>query len=674
MPGKSICGHSWIPCVISLLAVLAWTPAASGEDYRIESKDLQVTLELATMSVDVKHLRTGVTWRMSRDGAREFVYESEGEIHEVGLADSRRKKVTRLGKSALLVTLADYRLEVLIWIDEQAGELSFKFTPLEEDHRFTIKGLIYPRPFEVPLKSDCYSFFGFSQGVLIPGDWDAKEDINNPIQFDDHQRLKLHGELMGRPSNWWDYQEWDQAGLIYPLRMACFGAVQPGSGFLATVADHCRMDNYLHVKHNPGEHTNYRIYWRPTMGVFGYPRVIHYHFEKNAGYSRLIKHFRQYYRELGYLKTLAEKNRENPKVEELKGAINLRARISRHDHRTFTHTVYNTFHQVGRQVEEFRQRVGADRATLRFTGWQRYGHDQEYPDIMPPMMYAGGPKGLDSLAKAVKKMGYLFGLATDNYCDITLDSPSFDEEVTLKDSRGKYFRRSTWGAGVNSLICPIWSMRFLRRNFEVGRTDYPGVYGLLKTARPDCYLLGNYVCNWECYDPRHPLTRNENRRALADIFQYFKDQKILLTIEHHNDWVVPWIVSARTRAAHDGVYGQDRAGRTRGVPIPLWQLAFHDCTHVTGDNYLYALLWGAQASMGLPVTGDQRRIDDVLLLAKLHRAIGWDEMTDHRFLSDDYKVQETTFSSGAKVRVDFNKRQFKITGVPGITSEVRQAR
>ncbi|HUU29972.1 MAG TPA: DUF5696 domain-containing protein [archaeon] len=673
MPEKTTGGNRCNLLIIFLLLFFV-RPADAAEDFKIETKELEATLDPATMSVDVKHLPAGIIWRMSREGNREFVYESNGEIHEVSLADSRQKKVTRLGRSSLLVTLADYRLEILIWLDEQAGDLIFKFIPLEEDHLFKIKGLIYPRPFEVPVRPDCYSFFGYSQGCLIPGNWDQKEDINNPIQFDDDKRFKLFGELMGRPANWWDSQEWDQAGLVYPLRMACFGAVQPGSGFLAAVDDNCRMDTDIHVKHTPGKPTDYMIYWRPTMGVFGYPRVISYHFEKNAGYVSLVKHYRKYYERLGYLKTLAGKNRENPKVEMLKGAVNLRARISRKDHRTFNFEVYNTFHDVGEQIEEFRNRVGAERASLSFTGWQRYGHDQEYPDIMPPMMYAGGPEGLDSLARKVKKMGYIFGLATDNYCDITLDSPSFREEVTLKDSQGSYFRRSTWGAGVNSLICPRWAIRFLRRNFEVGRTDYPGVRGLLDTAPPDHYLLGNYVCNWECYDPRHPLTRNENRQALAEIFQYFKEKGILLTIEHHNDWVVPWIVSARTRAAHDVVYGRDEAGRIRGIPIPLWQLAFHDCTYVSGDNYLYALLWGGQASMGLPVPEDQARIDDVLLLAKLHRAIGWDEMTNHRFLSDDYIVQETTFSSGAKVWADMANKKFRITGVPGITEEVREAR
>jgi hypothetical protein len=410
------------------------------------------------------------------------------------------------------------------------------------------------------------------------------------------------------------------------------------------------------------------------MGKLGYPRIISYRFQKDATYVSLIRHYRERARTLGYLKTLAEKNRENPKVEALKGALNLRTRVSTHDKRTFTHQVHNSFEQIGKHMEDFQNRVGTDRALLSFTGWQRYGHDQEYPDIMPPMQYAGGPRGLDALATKVQKMGYIFGLATDNYCDITLDSASFDEEVTLKDSRGKYFRRSTWAAGVNSLICPRWAMRFLRRNFEVGRTDYPPVFGLLKTAHPDYYFLGNYVTNWECYDHRHPLTRNENREALTGIFRYFADRKLLFTIEHHIDWAAPYLVSVRTRTAHSGVYGEDRQGPARGIPIPLWQLVFHDCTYVTGDDYLYSMLWGAQSGLSLPVPEDRRVVDDALLLAKLHRAIGWEEMVDHKFLTPDYQVQETTFSSGAKIWADLKQRRFRITGVAGIEPVIRQAR
>ena len=658
-----------------VLIVLAWvSPILAEETVTLRSKDLQATLDLSTMSLDVRHLPAKVTWRMSRQGSREFVYEKNGEIHEVSLADSRQKMVTRLGERAVLVSLADFHLDILIWIDSETENLFFKLIPLEEDHQFKIKGVIYPRPFEVPIRSDCYSFFTWHQGFMIPGNWDRKLNMNNPIQFDDEARVKLWGELMQRPANWWECQDRLEPTILHHTKLGCFGAVQPRSGFLATIDDNCRMDTWMSVRHIPGKHTSYRIYWRPTMGKFGYPRIISYHFEKDADYVNLIKYYRKYFKKLGYLKTLAEKNRENPQVEKLKGAVNLRARISRHDKRTFTHEVYHTFHQVGKLVEEFREKVGADRASISLSGWQRYGHDQEYPDIMPPMSYAGGPLGLDSLATKVQKMGYVFGLATDNYYDITLDAASFDEEVTLKDSRGKYYRRSTWAAGVNSFICPRWAIRFLRRNFEVGRTDYPAVYGLLKTAHPDLYFLGNYVPNWECYDSRHPLTRNETRGVVKEILQYFRDKEILLSIEHFIDWAVPYLVSARTRAVHRGVYGRNRTGPALSIPIPLWQLVFHDCAYVTGDNYLYSLLWGAPASLSLPVPEDKRRIEDALLLAKLHRAVGWDEMVDHRFLTEDYQVQETTFSSGAKVWVDFNKLQFRITGVPGIEQDIRQAR
>ncbi|MFC2076928.1 DUF5696 domain-containing protein [candidate division KSB1 bacterium] len=671
-PGRRLKQAAIVIALFSFAVATKTSTVSAQGTVSLKGRGIEAVLDPAAMTVDVKH--GGVTWTMSRDGAREFVYEQDGVIHEVSLADSKDKTITRLGESSVLVGLNDFRLEVLIWIDGESGELCFKLIPGEEDHQYTIKGVIYPRMFLVPKKRDSYSFFSWHQGFMIPGDWDQEVDYNNPAQFDNEARAKQWGELMARPQAWWETQDRIQPTIIHHNKMGCFGAVQPRSGFIGIIDDACRMDSWMHVKHTPGEHTFYRLLWRPTMGKFSYPRIVRYHFEKDAGYVGLVKQYRKYYDRLGYSKTLAQKNDENPKVEKLRGAINLGTRVSSHDKRNFTHEVYNTFHDIGLQMEEFKDKVGYDRASVAFTGWQRYGHDQEYPDIMPPMMYAGGPLGLDSLATKVQGMGYIFSLRTDNYYDITLDSASFDEEVTIKDQRGKYPKRSTWAAGVNSFLCTRWAIRFLKRNFEVGRTDYPPVLGLLATAHPDYYWLGNYVSNWECYDPRHPLSRNENREALTDIFKYFQELGVLLSIEHFIDWSLPYLVGVRTRAVHRGVYGLNRTGRTISIPLPLWQLAFHDCAYVTGDNYLYALLWGARSDLRLPVPSDQRRIDDALLLAKLHRAVGWDKMTDHKFLSDDFSVQETAFSSGARVWVDFENSRFKITGVPGIEPTVRAAR
>ena len=135
MPGKRRYPYHLVKIfAFSALLIMAWKSAAIAQSYKIAAKDLEATVDLATMSVDVKHLASGVIWRMSRKGAREFVYEKDGEISQVSLADSRDKKVTRLGKGAVLVTLADFRFEILILIDEETGELAFKLIPLEEDH------------------------------------------------------------------------------------------------------------------------------------------------------------------------------------------------------------------------------------------------------------------------------------------------------------------------------------------------------------------------------------------------------------------------------------------------------------------------------------------------------------------------------------------------------------
>lgn len=84
------------PCVrrplLTLLVLLAASLAKGQEPVTLESKNLRVTLDPPSMSVDVRHLPTGVTWRMSRDGSREFVYEKNGKIVEASLAGPHRNR------------------------------------------------------------------------------------------------------------------------------------------------------------------------------------------------------------------------------------------------------------------------------------------------------------------------------------------------------------------------------------------------------------------------------------------------------------------------------------------------------------------------------------------------------------------------------------------------------
>jgi hypothetical protein len=45
-----------------------------------------------------------------------------------------------------------------------------------------------------------------------------------------------------------------------------------------------------------------------------------------------------------------------------------------------------------------------------------------------------------------------------------------------------------------------------------------------------------------------------------------------------------------------------------------------------------------------------------------HEKIGTAEMTSHRFLSDDYNVEETSFSTGDRIICNFSPEPFVVEG------------
>jgi hypothetical protein len=63
--------------------------------------------------------------------------------------------------------------------------------------------------------------------------------------------------------------------------------------------------------------------WDPQKGRFGYGRRLLYVFFDQGGYVAIAKRYRQYARQGGRLKTLAEKRQENPKIDLLMGAVNV---------------------------------------------------------------------------------------------------------------------------------------------------------------------------------------------------------------------------------------------------------------------------------------------------------------------------------------------------------------
>src|SRR5262249_54923600 len=66
-----------------------------------------------------------------------------------------------------------------------------------------------------------------------------------------------------------------------------------------------------------------RRLWEASRGAFSYERKIRYAFFDRGGYVAQAKRYREYARETGLFKTLAQKRQENPNVDLLIGAANV---------------------------------------------------------------------------------------------------------------------------------------------------------------------------------------------------------------------------------------------------------------------------------------------------------------------------------------------------------------
>jgi hypothetical protein len=112
--------------------------------------------------------------------------------------------------------------------------------------------------------------------------------------------------------------------------------------------------------------------------------------------------------------------------------------------------------------------------------------------------------------------------------------------------------------------------------------------------------------------------------------------------------------------------------------LPLWELVYHDC--VVAQWY-----WGDYNNK-LPVLWDKRDLFNILYgtppmfmfnrdtweknkerfvqsyknVCPVARMVGYSEMTDHRFLTPDRNVQQTTFANGTKVTVNFGDKAYTV--------------
>jgi hypothetical protein len=404
--------------------------------------------------------------------------------------------------------------------------------------------------------------------------------------------------------------------------------------------------------------------WDSQKGQFGYNRRLRYVFFDNGGHVAICKRYRSYAQKTGLLKTLEQKRKENPNVDLLIGAVN--AWCWEKDALSIVHEMKSL--GIERILWSHREKPDVIKAMNQMDGVLSSRYDI-YQDLMDPKVVKQQLRGLhpDWTQDAWPK-------------DIMLDrngEPQKGWRVKGKDGK-------MYPCGV---LCDRQAPKYARQR----------VPAELKTHPYRCRFIDTTTASpWrECYHPDHPMTRGDSRHFKMELLRFIcEDMRLVTGCETGHDAAVPYVHYFEGMLSL-GPYRVPDAGRNMRkiwdeVPervakfqvghkyrLPLWELVYHDC--VVAQWY-----WGDYNNK-LPAIWDKRDLFNILYgtppmfmftrqvwnqnkdrfvqsykdVCKIARAVGYSEMTDHRFLTPDRNVQQTSFANGTTITVNFGNESYR---------------
>lgn len=406
--------------------------------------------------------------------------------------------------------------------------------------------------------------------------------------------------------------------------------------------------------------------WDDQKKNFGYARRIRYVFFDKGGYVAMCKRYRAYAKEIGKLKTFAEKAKERPLVDRLLGAPNVwcweKDKLA---------VVSNL---VSAGIDRFLWSGGGTPAEVTAMAEMPkvlVGRYDCYQDVYHP----------EQLKKLGRKSGYNTEAWPDDIIWNSADSNDWRHAWGVKAKDG------TWT--YCAMMCDSAAPAHERRN----------VTEELKTKPYNTRFVDTTVASpWQtCWNPAHPMTRSDSRHWKMELLRILGDEfKLVVGSETGHDASVPFCDYFEGMLSL-GPYRVPDSGRNirevwTNVPtrvakyqvgenyrLPLWELVYHDCVcaHWYWGDYnnklpdiwwkrdLFNVLYG---TMGMYILENRRWAEDkekfvhsYQMTSPVARATGYSEMTDHRVLSADRTVQESRFANGTVVTVNFGDVPFVLS-------------
>jgi hypothetical protein len=321
-----------------------------------------------------------------------------------------------------------------------------------------------------------------------------------------------------------------------------------------------------------------------------------------------------------------------------------------------------TFDQRAQQLRDLKA-AGIDKSLVFVSGWAHLGYDRQHPDSLPPPEAAGGWDGMKRLFDTCHELGYPF-IFHDQYRDYYADTPSYNPDFAIHEEDDSLpataFAGSRFGDWKEGQIPFMrhWDggkQSYLNSRFQIGHLEKNYQLFFAHGIHPDGIYIDviGYVPPDQDFNPEHPTTRTEAMRGQADLMNWAGHNLGFTATEAGSDWVIPFT---------DCVNQSGGLGRT--IPLPLYQLVYHDAVLISygegrrggHNNLLLGILCGGVPELPVNLTEvSSNSLALIKQMAALNKRVGLLEMTNHKFLDANRRQEQTAFSDGTTVTVDWDK-------------------
>lgn len=429
---------------------------------------------------------------------------------------------------------------------------------------------------------------------------------------------------------------------------------------------------------------DFGVVWKSSLGKFAYDRKLRLVFFDQGGYVAQCKRYRPYGWEKNGVRSLLEKAERFPKAEKAFGAVQIH------------------LWEEGRTAEflEELKESGIEKAMVIWNS-----NHLPYPD-----------RAFD---EAAVRLGYAlsrYELFTDTQPDTPWRMERYQkiplllsyypgqlDNITLMDKDGgKYVNQ------FGTIVCPVGVREVMDQRLQKA----------LKDHSQETYFVDVYLANgsFECYDPRHPLTREGYVDAMMENLRYIEDRYGAyvgsefgaeyglstclyvqgMTTLQRTWWEDPrptapgsiyYIGDWRNNSCPSIVVGTRTAtdtylkyGINEYTRVPLYELVYHDAVMATWRwedcNHHYPEIWWKKDLLNIlygstPIWSFDRehfRKYKTTFQESYKKVMPWlgqivtDELVCHRFITEDHKVQRSDFSSGKSVVVNFGNSDYLYEG------------